>query len=219
MKKTDKAYVHIIDRAIKRIAMSPWDDVKKLSDNWSESDINFSVLFTVISNVDMGLGGFCKLTTASIHYLIRSAGYSFSSNTNRGTPFLMQLYMVGVCPARNYHAAGFDLALLTVWAESVIMHWISYDMSRHYQTMQQGKDIWSYIWGSSEFTSSLIYAQLLGTRQDSPVYSWLWKSSCQPKRKVFCWLLLKDRLCTRELLKRKKNGFRKLQLCAMSPKC
>lgn len=35
-----------------------------------------------------------------------------------------------------------------------------------------------------------------------PVYKWLWKSSCQNKHKVFFWLLIKDRLSTRELLRR-----------------
>ena len=80
--------------------------------------------------------------------------------------------------------------------------------------LQPGKDIWSYIWGSPEFTSSLTYAQLLGTRQVSPVYSWLWKSSCQPKREVFCWLLLKHRLSTRKLLKR-KNMFLESYSCVL----
>jgi hypothetical protein len=35
------------------------------------------------------------------------------------------------------------------------------------------------------------------------VFKWLWKSKCQPKHKVFFWLLLKDRLNTRNILKRK----------------
>ena len=34
-------------------------------------------------------------------------------------------------------------------------------------------------------------------------YTWLWKSSCQNKHKVFFWLLLKGRLSTRELLHRR----------------
>jgi hypothetical protein len=35
------------------------------------------------------------------------------------------------------------------------------------------------------------------------IYKWLWKSACQNKRKKFFWFLLKDRLSTRELLRRK----------------
>lgn len=37
----------------------------------------------------------------------------------------------------------------------------------------------------------------------SPAFKWLWKSSCQNKHKVFFWLLLKDRLSMRNLLRRK----------------
>lgn len=41
----------------------------------------------------------------------------------------------------------------------------------------------------------------LGVR--SPRNMWLWDSKCEPKQKVLCWLLLKDRLNTKSLLKRK----------------
>jgi len=44
----------------------------------------------------------------------------------------------------------------------------------------------------------------LGSIIVSPIYKWLWNSNCLPKRKVFFWLALKDRLSTRELLKRKE---------------
>ena len=44
---------------------------------------------------------------------------------------------------------------------------------------------------------------LIGTRQVHSAFKWLWKSSCQPKRKFFFWLLLQDRLSTREILKRR----------------
>ena len=36
-----------------------------------------------------------------------------------------------------------------------------------------------------------------------PVFNWIWASPCQPKHKVFFWLLLKDRLSTRNILRRK----------------
>lgn len=53
------------------------------------------------------------------------------------------------------------------------------------------------------FSSHKAYVQLIGTRQVHPAYSWLWKSCCQNKRKVFFWLLMKDMISTRNLLKRK----------------
>ena len=79
----------------------------------------------------------------------------------------------------------------------------------------QGKDQWSYIWGSTEFASNKAYLHLMGTRQISPVYTWLWNSYCQPKRKVFFWLVLKDRLST-QTSEKENYGVGKLQLCALS---
>jgi hypothetical protein len=36
-----------------------------------------------------------------------------------------------------------------------------------------------------------------------PIFKWMWKSCVKGKHKFFFWLLLMDRLNTRELLKRK----------------
>jgi hypothetical protein len=43
----------------------------------------------------------------------------------------------------------------------------------------------------------------MGNMQIPAVYKWLWECFCQPKHKVFFWLLLKDRLSTRNILRRK----------------
>lgn len=66
-----------------------------------------------------------------------------------------------------------------------------------------GMDTWTYIWGSSIFTSKKAYCQLSGSSLVHPVFKWLWKSSCQHNHKVFFWLLLQDRLSTRNILRRK----------------
>jgi hypothetical protein len=47
------------------------------------------------------------------------------------------------------------------------------------------------------------YNYLIGHRQILAVYKWLWDCFCQPKHKVFFWLLLKDHLSTRNILRRK----------------
>ena len=65
------------------------------------------------------------------------------------------------------------------------------------------KDIWTYIWGSPFFSTSKAYSHLTGHLQVHPLFHKLWKSSCQNKHKVFFWLLLRDRLSTRELLRRR----------------
>jgi len=68
---------------------------------------------------------------------------------------------------------------------------------------ERESDIWSYIWGSAFFSSSKAYKHLTGHRVVHSSFNWLWKSSCQNKHKVFFWLLLNDRLSTRELLRRR----------------
>lgn len=68
-------------------------------------------------------------------------------------------------------------------------------------------DVWGYMWGSFHFSSVKAYKLLSGTLAVHSAYSWLWKSNVQPKHKVFFWLLLKDRISTRGLLKRKNMEF------------
>jgi hypothetical protein len=69
-------------------------------------------------------------------------------------------------------------------------------------TLQEAKDSWVYIWNSNTFSCRKSYKQLSGHLPALLVFSWLWKCSCQNKHKSFFWLLLKDRLSTRELLRR-----------------
>jgi hypothetical protein len=64
-------------------------------------------------------------------------------------------------------------------------------------------DKWSYIWNSTEFSTQKAYKALIGYQQCPPHFTWVWNSSCQAKHKFFFWLLLHDRLNTRNLLGRK----------------
>jgi hypothetical protein len=64
-------------------------------------------------------------------------------------------------------------------------------------------DSWLFTWGSAIFSTSKAYKALIGHREVHPIYNWLWKAKCQMKHKVFFWLLIKDRLSTRDLLSRK----------------
>jgi hypothetical protein len=47
------------------------------------------------------------------------------------------------------------------------------------------------------------YSVMMGHNEVINHFSWLWKSSCQPRHKFFFWLLLHDRLNTKNLLGRK----------------
>jgi len=64
--------------------------------------------------------------------------------------------------------------------------------------------IWHYIWAPTLFNTRKGYSQLLGTVEASPLFTWLWSSSNLVKHK-FLWLLLRDRLNTRNLLRRKNK--------------
>jgi hypothetical protein len=70
-------------------------------------------------------------------------------------------------------------------------------------TLQNENDIWAYNGGSVKFSTPKIYRQLIGHEHIDPVFKWIWKIFNQPKHKVFAWLLLKDMLSTRNILKRK----------------
>jgi hypothetical protein len=65
------------------------------------------------------------------------------------------------------------------------------------------RDKWICTTSSSFFSSQKIYSHLMGNQWTHPIYTWLWKSKCQPKHKVFFWLLLKDRLNTRAFLRQR----------------
>jgi hypothetical protein len=65
------------------------------------------------------------------------------------------------------------------------------------------KDAWKLIWGSGNFSTEKTYSHLMGQAQVHQIFRSLWKNKCQPKHKVFFWLWLKNKLNTRDMLKRK----------------
>jgi len=65
------------------------------------------------------------------------------------------------------------------------------------------QDAWSYSWGNSKYSSKKVYNLLMGSSEVSPLFSWLWASCTLGKHKFFFWLLIRDRLNTRNLLRRK----------------
>ena len=68
----------------------------------------------------------------------------------------------------------------------------------------EAHDTWLYNWGA-QFSSSKAYKSLRGTLEASPLFKWLWSSSNLGKHKFFFWLLLRDRLNTRNILRRKNR--------------
>ena len=70
-------------------------------------------------------------------------------------------------------------------------------------TLNEELDVWAYIWNAETFSVNKAYKQLSGFSHPHPAFKWIWKSACQNKHKVFFWLVLKDRISTSELLRRK----------------
>jgi hypothetical protein len=70
-------------------------------------------------------------------------------------------------------------------------------------TLNEENDVWSYIWGNTIFFVKETYTTISGYTQTHPVFSWLWSYKCQPKLKVFFWLLLHGKLNTRDRLRRR----------------
>jgi hypothetical protein len=74
-----------------------------------------------------------------------------------------------------------------------------------YPVDQDGKDSWIYIWGQHRYSSSKYYHYHFRDIQPNLTILWIWKSKCIPKIKFFAWLLLNDRLNTRNILRRRRK--------------
>ena len=63
---------------------------------------------------------------------------------------------------------------------------------------------WEYIWGSKNYSSKCYNFPYKNIQPPAP-FLWIWNSKCYNKLCVFSWLLLVDRLNTRNILRRKKQ--------------
>jgi len=66
-----------------------------------------------------------------------------------------------------------------------------------------------------EYSSSKFYALVFQNMNVQQTFSWLWKSKCTPRIKFFGWLLLVDRLNTRNMLRRRNFHVDDGYSCAM----
>jgi hypothetical protein len=71
------------------------------------------------------------------------------------------------------------------------------------QLNQQDKDVWTYIWGTTKYASSKLYALNFHSIEPPSLFRWIWKSKVTKKIKIFIWLLFIDRINSRNLLRRK----------------
>jgi hypothetical protein len=66
------------------------------------------------------------------------------------------------------------------------------------------KDKWTVTVAAPGYQVSSMYRDLMKQGPVLPIISWLWKTCCQDKHKVFFWLLFQNRLNTRAMLQRKR---------------
>ena len=73
----------------------------------------------------------------------------------------------------------------------------------HIVMVAGSKDVWNTIWQGGGFTSRSYYLYCFRDEEVDVAFKWIWQSSCTNKWKVFSWLLLADRLNTRNMLRRR----------------
>lgn len=76
-------------------------------------------------------------------------------------------------------------------------------------------DQWLFIWGSQKYSSSKYYQNQFRALQSQKSIVWIRKTKCFPKIKFFAWLLLNDRLNTRNILRRRKKFLEEGYNCAL----
>lgn len=91
--------------------------------------------------------------------------------------------------------------------------WITRSIQLFNLNMEE-TNVWSYIWGSQAFLVKNAYLKLIGSNVTSPYFKWMWKSYCKSWLKFFFRLMLRDRINTRTLL-RKKNRYLDSYDCAL----
>jgi hypothetical protein len=74
---------------------------------------------------------------------------------------------------------------------------------KYIQMNTQGKDVWSYIWGTNNYASKKYYSLYFKSIEVPKPFQWIWKSKVTKKLKIFIWLVFRDRINSRNILKRK----------------
>jgi hypothetical protein len=78
-------------------------------------------------------------------------------------------------------------------------------------------DVWVCNWNSGLYTSRKFYRNHFKEITPPSPFYWIWKAKCMPKIKFFAWLLLVDRLNTRDLLKRRHKHLEEGYHCVLCP--
>ena len=73
----------------------------------------------------------------------------------------------------------------------------------HGLTLTDDSDKWTYTWASPNYSAMKMYKHLFAKNGAHFIFRQLWKSNCRLSHKIFFWMLLDDRVSTRNMLHRK----------------
>nr|XP_040258456.1 uncharacterized protein LOC120975813 [Aegilops tauschii subsp. strangulata] len=65
------------------------------------------------------------------------------------------------------------------------------------------KDIWFWKGTAKGYSPKLFYSHTFASASFNPFTAWIWKSSCTMKIKVFAWMLIMDRLNSKDMVDRR----------------
>ena len=66
------------------------------------------------------------------------------------------------------------------------------------------KDCWNWKSGNmGKYTAKKFYTMVHAPIQSNPLLNWIWKSCCILKTKVFAWLVIMDRINTKDMILRR----------------
>lgn len=86
---------------------------------------------------------------------------------------------------------------------------IAFDQSNELKEMLNNiqndgdKDLWKFPWNSPGYSTRKVYLELNKYPKALVIFKWIWKSPCLPKHKLFFWLMIQDKINTRDMLTRK----------------
>jgi hypothetical protein len=81
----------------------------------------------------------------------------------------------------------------------------------------EGKDVWKTQWKDGVYTASKYYHYMFRDQHASPILARIWKSKCILRIKFFAWLLINDRLNTRDMLRRRQCNVTNVYDCVLCP--
>jgi hypothetical protein len=74
-------------------------------------------------------------------------------------------------------------------------------------------DIWSYVWEADDYKPKDFYSFCFRDIKPPKFLPYIWKSRCTMKHKMFAWLMLVDRINTRDMLRRRHFNIGAIYSC------